>query len=221
MKDWPPAWLLGLVGCAHVIHVPPVPAPLPEPPVTSDPTTPALDDNLPVDDSHWISVPLGPFFPPTYTLVVFDERWGWAPGSYDLQISGLVDQEEQPVVITCLAEVPSGGYPAGSYAIEGSWERDKHEDRIASCTGDVQVDWALLPEVVGGVRIWRLHDVAGTDIQIRVVGEDGVLVHEASAAVVGRKHDARYAFLGPVPLKLRGTYDYAVGVEEPRPASEP
>ena len=108
-----PLWtLIGSLGCGHPAH----PAVAPSQSKDAEPPMEARSDRR--TDGSW-DERVGGRTISTHTLVVFDEGWGWPPGSYRVRVDGLFDfGSERPVKVVCEGQIHEPGHEAGTYAID-------------------------------------------------------------------------------------------------------
>ncbi|MCB9686466.1 MAG: hypothetical protein H6738_08815 [Alphaproteobacteria bacterium] len=160
---------------------------------------------------------------PPEVVLVFDERWDWPAGSYDISIDGLVDEDMRATTVVCHATVGAPGLRAGDYVILPP--PVGHPDGRASCDGSIRGEWAMVPEVAGGLRIKGIGDWArpGSELRVTVLDSNGAVVHQAD----GEPVDPVFVFISDgVPTHLRTWADdltetYRYNMQKPPPEPGP
>lgn len=132
-----------------------------------------------------------------HTLVVFDEGWGWPPGSYRVRVDGLFDfGSERPVDVVCEGQIHEPGHEAGTYAIDIEYSESAGVTR-AVCSKDVNAEWFPRPELVGGLTIIDVLPKPDVEVRVRVIDASGTVIHDVEV-----KPLVDVVFLGPVPPML-------------------
>ncbi|MCA9488449.1 MAG: hypothetical protein KC621_00955 [Myxococcales bacterium] len=144
-----------------------------------------------------------PFVYPDRARVVFDERWDWEPGEYDVVVSFLFPEFErwddrycrQPAYSSyersCHLTVPEPGYRSGRYRIDYRQDEDPTEERSTPCN----LFGFFSPEV-GGIDMGE----AGSSVRVRVMDEEGHVAHEAVG--IRPSFYCGFVFLGAEPKRI-------------------
>ena len=131
--------------------------------------------------------------------VVFDEDWSWSAGVHQLVLSGLTDGRGTPVTVRCVGEVLDR-FQAGSYHIRYDFTASRSGRWKASCDHDAV--WSFAPLVAGGLEVHDAYLAEGAPVHLRVVDEQGAVVHEVSAS--SDSEQCGFIFLGRARMSVNG-----------------
>ncbi|MCB9690041.1 MAG: hypothetical protein H6735_33680 [Alphaproteobacteria bacterium] len=190
-------WWCHLLACGHA-RAPVVP----EASFSPTPTSHVEVENTEVEDTDEHGEILLYRLPPQVWLV-FDERWDWPAGAYDISIDGLIDREMRATTaVVCQATVGAPGLRAGDYVIDLP-PVSGHGGSV-SCDGSIRGEWALVPEVAGGLRIIGCWAMPGTEVRVTVLDSQGAIVHQGR----GEPVDNVFVFMmDGVPPRLQSIAD--------------